>query len=133
MSLSNISSSQFTYDLLKKGLDATSERGKVIANNIANANTANFKRSYVTFEDTLKNSMGNIEMETTDKRHINNGTSFGDISVEKDASTSVNEDGNNVDMDTEMSDEAENTLEYYALISQANSSISMENSVIEGK
>lgn len=133
MSLSNISSSQFTYDLLKKGLDATSERGKVIADNIANANTANFKRSYVTFEDTLKNSMGNIEMKTTDKRHINNGTSFGDISVKKDASTSVNEDGNNVDMDTEMSDEAENTLEYYALISQANSSISMENSVIEGK
>ncbi|PJI09862.1 MULTISPECIES: flagellar basal body rod protein FlgB [Clostridium] len=133
MNLSNISSSQFTYDLLGKGLDATSKREKVISNNMANINTANYKRYYVNFEDNLKNSMDNLEMETTDPKHINDGTGFGDISVKRDTSSSVREDGNNVDIDTESSNEAQNTLEYYTLINQISNRISMESNVINSK
>lgn len=133
MGLSNISSSQYTYDLLSKGLDATSTRAKVVSNNIANVNTKGYKKSYVTFEDNLKNSMDNLEMKITDPRHINDGASYGDIQVKKDTDTSVNSDGNNVDIDTEMSDEAQNTLENYTLTNQISSRISMERSVINGR
>ncbi|WP_234119822.1 flagellar basal body rod protein FlgB [Clostridium hydrogenum] len=133
MDTSNISQSQFTYDLLKQGLNAASTRQKAISNNIANVNTAGYKRSYVTFEDSLKNSQDNLEMKTTDSRHINDGQGFGQIQVKQDDSTSMNEDGNNVDIDTEMADEAQNTLMYEALISQINGRISMTSDVISGK
>lgn len=133
MDISNISQSQFTYDLLKQGLNAASTRQKAISNNIANVNTAGYKRSYVTFEDNLKNSQDNLEMKTTDSRHINDGQGFGEIQVKQDDSTSMNEDGNNVDIDTEMANEAQNTLMYEALISQINGRISMTSDVISGK
>lgn len=133
MDISNISQSQFTYDLLKQGLNAASTRQKAISNNIANVNTAGYKRSYVTFEDNLKNSQDNLEMKTTDSRHINDGQGFGEIQVKQDDSTSMNEDGNNVDIDTEMANEAQNTLMYQALISQINGRISMTSDVISGK
>lgn len=133
MGVNNISSSQYTYNLLSKGLDATSKRSKVISNNIANVNTKNYKRSYVTFEDNLKNSMDNLEMKRTDSRHINDGAAYGEIQVKQDKDTSVNSDGNNVDIDSEMSNEAQNTLEYYTLTNQISSRISMERSVINGR
>ncbi|MCR3757820.1 flagellar basal body rod protein FlgB [Clostridium felsineum] len=133
MAINGISSSQYTYNLLGKGLDATSERGKAISNNIANVNTKGYKRYYVNFEDNLKSSMDNLAMERTDSRHINDGASFGDIQLKKDTASSVNEDGNNVDVDSEMSNEAQNTLEYYTLINQISSRISMERSVINGR
>ena len=47
------------YGLMKMGLDATELRNRTIANNIVNINTPNYKRKYVTFEDSLKNEMVN--------------------------------------------------------------------------
>lgn len=133
MSVNGISESQFTYDLLKRGLDASTERQKVISNNMSNLNTKGFKRSYVTFEENLNNSLNNIEMTKTDPRHMGNGSEYGAIQVKKDDSTSMNEDGNNVDIDTESADEAKNTLNYYALVSQISGRINMTSSVINGR
>jgi flagellar basal-body rod protein FlgB len=50
---------EVTYMLLKKSLDASSERGRVIAHNIANVNTAGYKASEVEFEDKLKEVLNN--------------------------------------------------------------------------
>ena len=41
------------YGLMKMGLDATELRNRTIANNIVNINTPNYKRKYVTFEDSI--------------------------------------------------------------------------------
>lgn len=133
MNVSGMSESQLTYELLKKGLDASSQRQSVISDNIANVNTAGYKRSYVTFEDNLKGSMDNIEMLKTDPRHINDGADYGAIQVKTDSSSSMNEDGNNVDVDTEMADEAQNTLKYYALVSETSRRLNMTSSVINSK
>lgn len=132
MPINNISQGQSTYDLVKKALDATSTRGKVIANNVANINTAGYKRYYVTFEDTLKNSMDNISMKKDSPLHMDDGSSYGEISVKQDATSSMNNDGNNVDIDTEMANQAQNTLMYEALTSKANGMISAKKYVITG-
>lgn len=132
MSINSISQQQFTYDLIKKSLDAASTRSDVISNNIANINTAGYKRKYVTFEDTLKNSIDNITMKKDNVLHMGDGNSFGEISVKTDSSSSMKSDGNNVDIDSEMSNQAENTLMYDALINQANSRISSRKYVITG-
>lgn len=61
-----------SYELIKKSLDDTTARSKVIANNIANINTKDFKRSYVVFEDKLKDAIWNdkLELKATDEKHI---------------------------------------------------------------
>lgn len=127
----NLSKSENVYNLLKKSLDASSLRGRVIANNIANINTKDYKRYSVSFEGNLKQSIDNLEMKTTDIRHINDGDTLGEIKVEQDTSSSMREDGNNVDIDNEMANLAANNLMYNALISQVNSRIAMQRYVIK--
>lgn len=120
------------YNLVKKGLDAASLRSKVIANNISNVNTKGYKRYYVSFEDTLKDKMDTLELQKTDKLHIGNDEAEGSIKVEQDTSTSMRNDGNNVDIDNEMTNQAANALMYNALITQVNSKLSMSRYVITG-
>lgn len=132
LSIDSISQQQFTYDLIKKSLDAASTRADVISNNISNINTAGYKRKYVTFEDTLKQSINNVTMKKDNSLHMDDGNSFGEISVKEDTSSSMKTDGNNVDIDSEMANQAQNTLMYDALISQTNSRISARRYIITG-
>jgi len=102
---------------LESALDATSLRNKVLANNIANIDTPNFKRSDINFQALLDELMvkdrGPALRRTSDK-HIA-GYSFPRVEVVQDNSTSYRNDGNNVDIDLEMTRLAENTLQYNAL------------------
>jgi flagellar basal-body rod protein FlgB len=124
--------SENTYSLLKKSMDASALRGKVIANNIANINTKGYKKLYVTFEETLNDSMGENTMKTSNNKHMQTGSGNGDISVQRDNSTSMRQDGNNVDIDLEMTNQAANTLMYNALVKQVNSKISLTDYIIRG-
>jgi flagellar basal-body rod protein FlgB len=132
--MENLSKSQNVYGLLRKGLDASSLRGKVIANNIANINTSGYKKYTVSFEENLNKSIDELNLKTTDSRHIKDGTAEGDIELVQDTSSSLREDGNNVDIDNEMANQAANTLMYNALITQVNSRLAMQRYVIsEGR
>lgn len=128
MNISNDSGLQF----IKLGLDASALRSKVIANNMANVNTENFKKSYVSFEENLNNEISKFTLKKTNSNHLNGNLDNSIISVEEDSSTSIRTDGNNVDIDLEKVNQASNTLMYNALITQANSKISMTKSVISG-
>lgn len=132
MNIGAMYGSEKTYSLIKKSLDASVERGQVIANNIANVNTKGYKRHYVTFEETLEESMSNIELNATDKRHITNSSEYGDIEVKRDESNSMRADGNNVDIDNEMTNLAANSLKYNALITELNSALTLKRLVING-
>lgn len=59
---------------LKKQLDASMLRQRVIANNIANLNTPGFKKSSVSFEDQLRSALKKsghpLPMIATDVRHF---------------------------------------------------------------
>lgn len=128
MNISNDSGLQF----IKLGLDASALRSKVIANNMSNVNTENFKKSYVSFEENLNNEISKFTLKKTNSNHLNGNLDNSIISVEEDSSTSTRTDGNNVDIDLEKVNQASNTLMYNALITQANSKISMTKSVISG-
>lgn len=133
MSVDNLSNSQNVYNLIKEDLQVSSLRSKVIANNLANLNTKNYKRYYVTFEDSLKNAQNDMTLKTTNEKHLQSGTAEAEPQILQDTTSTMNEDGNNVDVDNEMVNLAANTLMYNALISQANSRLQMEKSVIDGK
>lgn len=128
MNVGNDSGLQF----IKLGLDASALRSKVIANNMSNVNTENFKKSYVSFEENLNNEISKFTLKKTNSNHLNGNLDNSIISVEEDSSTSTRTDGNNVDIDLEKVNQASNTLMYNALITQANSKISMTKSVISG-
>ncbi len=62
-------------DILQRTMDVSLIRQDVIANNIANADTPNFKRSEVNFEAQLKRALNSEKSDSmpaalTDKRHI---------------------------------------------------------------
>lgn len=128
----SISNNVNTYDLIKQALSASDAESTAIANNISNINTAGYKREYVNFADTLSDSMDNIAMKKTNAKHLDDGNGYGTISVLQDKSTSEKSDGNNVDINAEMSNQAENTLMYEALTNQASSRLAMTKLVITG-
>jgi len=132
LSINGSSISENTYNLLKKSMDASTLRSKVIANNIANINTKGYKKLYVTFEETLNDSMGKNTLKTDNNKHMQTGSGSSDIAVQRDESTSMRQDGNNVDIDLEMTNQAANSLMYNALVKQINSKISLESYVIRG-
>lgn len=130
-----MSESQYAYNLLKKDLQVSDTRGKVIANNIANVNTKNYKAYDVSFEDSLKKKIDELDLKTTDTRHISGSSSspFGDMKVERENNYTMRTDGNDVDIESEETKQAENTLDYYAVVSQLNNRYSSQNYVLNGR
>ncbi|MDI6799981.1 MAG: flagellar basal body rod protein FlgB [Actinomycetota bacterium] len=111
------------FMVLKNSLKAASKRQEVISNNIANVNTPGFKKSDVVFEDALKgaiaSSSGSKKLTRTDPKHMAGAASSpaGEVTVKEFTinETSMALNGNNVDIDDEMSKLAKNGLYYTAL------------------
>lgn len=120
-----------TYNLMKNALDAASMRQEMISSNVANVNTADYKVNKVDFETILDNVSNGITMNKTNDLHIGFGN-LEDVSpvVSKRTDTTVKENGNNVDIDIEMAEEASNSIYYNAMITQLNAKYSMLRSVI---
>ncbi|WP_125152168.1 flagellar basal body rod protein FlgB [Clostridium rectalis] len=133
MKVQNMALDSKNYDLIKKELQASSIRGRVISNNLSNINTKGYKRRYVKFEDTLKESLNNLELRTTNNKHLNTGEDYGSIKVEQDKVSSMREDGNNVDLDIEKVNQAANALMYNTMISQLNNRLSTKRYIINGR
>lgn len=133
MAISSIMGNEPAYGLVKEGINASNVRANVISNNMANINTKNYKRFNVVFEENLnKDRIDNISLRTTRDQHFTDGDSDGNITIERDNSTSMRSDGNNVDLDVEKTNQAANTLKYYALLQQASSKLSLKQYVISG-
>ena len=122
-------------NVLQKGLEASSMRQQVLSNNVANIDTPNFKRSDVDFQAVLGAALGDtggiLPMKLTATQHIS-GTADGSSSgIVTDQSTSLRNDGNNVDVDREMSNVAENGLYYNSLTQAISSQLGLLRMVIK--
>lgn len=122
--------SKVTYNLIKKSMDVTVEGNKAIANNIANINTKGYKRYYVPFDEIMNNTSKDGQMKITNSKHITDSSQ--DITVKQDNSTSMREDGNNVDLEAEMTSQAANTMMYESMVRLINDKLSSTSSVIKG-
>lgn len=127
-----------SFQRLQGGIDAANKRQSILANNVANADTPNFKRSDVSFESILQQQESGIQStlraKISDSRHFQFGsnTIVPTSVVNTDESTSMNNNDNNVDVDREMALSAENQLRYSSYVEQVNSQISMMRAVIQG-
>lgn len=126
-----------SFRLLQGSLDASALRQNVIANNIANEDTPYFKRSDVKFEDLLKNQINGsrtIEGKRTDPRHFVIGSSSSvRPQVVTDEKSVMNNNQNNVDIDSEMSLLAKNQLRYNTMIQQLNNQLKQASIAIDGR
>lgn len=126
----NDSFSSSIYNKLKTNMDISVKRKEVLSNNFANINTKGYKR----FDLVLNKELGQdiLNMKKTTYNHIDNVQNQDDFKVVKDTSGTMRNDGNNVDLDTEMINIASNAILYNALVTQINNELSMKTSVIKG-
>lgn len=126
-------------DILQKGLDVSWKRSEIISNNIANAETPNFKASRLEFENVLKSKLGRsngVKMKTSNNKHQRDTDVVLNTQpvIKKDSSVSMRLDGNNVDIENEMVEMAKNNLLYQTLIQKASKEVAkIKYAIREGR
>ena len=114
-----------TSKLLEKALDGLSQRQQAIGHNMANVDTPNFKATEVTFEEDLaaairrQPSPDALSLNVSDARHIGAFAQPADVDgisprATQLLTTSMRNDGNNVDVDREMTRLAETQIFFQA-------------------
>lgn len=120
-------------NVLDKAADAANTRNEILANNIANVDTPNYKRKDVSFENYLEHAL--IGGDILDERiaEVNSHLSdFGGITYTDNSTLSYRLDGNNVDIDTENAYLAENQIRYNALVEQIGQEFARYKTVLTG-
>ncbi|WP_114165624.1 flagellar basal body rod protein FlgB [Exiguobacterium sp. TNDT2] len=113
------------YQLMKQAINHSVVNQKVISHNLSNIDTPNFRAKQAVFEQTLNNEMrlklaGGRPSERTS------------TTVMDRAGGAMRSDGNNVDLDYEMSELARNQLQYEAMMEQLNRRLGGLKTVIRG-
>jgi len=131
---------QKTVDFLHRAMSAQTVRRSVIANNFANANVPNFKRSMVNFESELKRAVETekqkpaLELNLTNPKHIPNyrERDYRDVEIRRvlDYTSTYNNNGNNVDPEQEVMAALENEMAYSLLASSLDFEFSQINQVL---
>ena len=108
----HINSFQKTVDLLHRALDVNALRYTVSANNLANSEIPDFKRTSVNFETELKHALdsekraaGQFQLTVTNPNHIKSDgvIDYHSVSPRRvlDYTTTAKANGNNVDAEEE--------------------------------
>lgn len=114
---------------LERSLNYSVAKDKVIANNIANVDTPNYKAKDVSFKTALE---GKLQAKATHPKHIPFETDHNDFHVLNKTGTIYNHNNNNVDIDKEMSELAKNQIHYQSLVDRLNGKFSDIQTVVRG-
>lgn len=113
-------------DILAKALDASWLRTEMYSSNISNVDTPGYKRKDIAFEAYLEQAIGSGRK--LDEKQLNR---IEPMLFEDKTNLSYKLDGNNVDMDTEMSYLIQNQIKYNTLTSQINYNFKLLKMVLE--
>ncbi|MEZ5753660.1 MAG: flagellar basal body rod protein FlgB [Paracoccaceae bacterium] len=107
------------------------KRGEILASNIANAATPNFKARDFDFEGELARATGGGALTVTAQNHLAGGLSDGNLGYRVPLNASM--DGNTVELPVEQMEFAENTLRYQTSLQLLNRRISGLMTAIKGE
>ncbi|MFP3958912.1 MAG: flagellar basal body rod protein FlgB [Spirochaetaceae bacterium] len=130
-----------TVDVLQRSMDVSLLRQDVIANNIANSDTPNFKRSEVNFETALKDALQSEQRTErsfpaalTNERHIpfDRPVDYRNVEPRRvlDYQTTAKNNGNNVDIEQEAMNQLNNQLLYTLMTDAVRAKFSQLNLVL---
>ncbi len=130
MEASSISSKLFEQ------LNFRGERQKVISSNIANINTPGYKTKELVFEDELNNSITNnsLQLKATNSKHmtnINSSLANSNPKLMEVDNLEEQNDGNNVNLDTQMGEMSKNKILFDAIQSSIKRDSKLFRSVVE--
>ena len=114
-------------------LQLRGRRNNILASNIANAATPNYKARDISFEDEIKKFDNNGPIATTHNKHIvqNSGKSIHETSYREPLIVSL--DGNTVELAVEQMQFAENSMRYTTTVNFLNGKINKIISAIKGE
>jgi flagellar basal-body rod protein FlgB len=135
-----MSSSLFSDDAISaaslalKGLAA---RQQTISSNIANVDSPGYSAKELNFETmlqrTLNSTASSVSMAKTNKLHMDTNTSSSSFyTTNNRAGGTYREDGNNVDIDTELIDMSETNIKYQAISQGISSKLLLLKSIAQG-
>lgn len=117
---------------LQHGLDYASLKNQTIANNIANVDTSNYKAKDVQFKSLLDQEMNQaFRSNRTHEKHLEFGSHQTGFKINR-SNTQYNHNGNNVDIDKEMTNLANNQIYQHALVDRVNGEFNLLQTVIRG-
>ena len=123
----------------EQALGFRAQRAEVLANNIANADTPNYKARDMDFSsvlaaETSKQQSGRFAMERTNSRHIDaEGVTLSDESLQYRTPMQPSMDQNTVDAQLEQSSYAENAVGFQASFTLLNSKFKGLVSALRGE
>ncbi len=113
-----IGSDAYNYiNVLNKAAEASWTRNELLANNLANVDTPEYKRKDLNFENLLAEAMSDTSTRNMDKKvaGIDLNALKPEVFTEYEE-LSYRYDGNNVDIDVENAYLADNQIKYYTLL-----------------
>lgn len=127
-----------TIDVVQRSLGGLSLRKDLIAQNIANVDTPGYKAQEVNFESSLKSVMNqgsSLTMQSTDPRHLNKmpleAADVSQVSLRKGGSERA--DGNNVDIDRELTEMTETGIRYQGLSTAVTTKINLLKAIANAR
>jgi flagellar basal-body rod protein FlgB len=121
----------------QQALGLRAHRQEVLAGNIANADTPNYKARDFDFSTALKEAVagrngGSLTLATTASRHISTGAESGPVRLMYRTPAQASVDGNTVEMDVERAQFSENAIHYEAGLTFITGRIKTLLSAIQG-
>ncbi|MFD1705876.1 flagellar basal body rod protein FlgB [Siminovitchia sediminis] len=121
-----------TIRTIERSLDYSALKHEITAQNIANADTPNYKGKQVTFQKALNEALSASTLRVSDDRHITNGQKRDSAVISANRQVQYAHNGNNVDIDKEMSDLAANQIYYSLLTDRLSGKFQSLQNVIKG-
>lgn len=126
------------FGVHEHALNLRADRSELLANNIANADTPNYKARDLDFHAQLKSRMGqmsgDLKLKTTNSQHSSQllqADAINGLKYRTPSQPAI--DGNTVDLQVERAEFARNTLQYQTAFTFLNSRVNGLKSAIRGE
>lgn len=126
-----------TMRVLRTALDGSAAKQQAISRNLANVDTPGYRATTVNFEDAVRSAMNqskHLPMQVTNAAHYT-GMNAGKAAIRGSERPNGSDrvDGNNVDVDVEMSEMSEVGIEYQALTQAASKKLALLKAIAQAR
>lgn len=125
------------FGFLQSALNLRSHRQQLLASNIANADTPNYKARDIDFSKELQRAQGvqagNLNLSATSPGHMQAFAGTLNVQALYRATVQPSIDGNTVDMDVERAQFADNAIHYQFVLDRLSSKFKTMQSAIRGE